>query len=73
MKMTIDAFKIAKRIKKLRQEKNLTQFEMAEKLGYSERQMRRLETEGTMNIAVINVIAQTFQISALDILQSGMF
>ena len=73
MEKTIDTFRIAQNIRNLRQSKKLTQMEMAELLGYSERQVRRLETEGTMNICVINLIAQTFKISALDILLSGMF
>lgn len=73
MEKTIDSARIAQNIKNLRQSKQLTQIEMADLLGYSERQVRRLETEGTMNIYVINLIAQTFKISALDILLSGMF
>ena len=73
MEKTIETLKIAQNIKKLRQAKKLTQLEMADLLGYSERQVRRLETEGTTNICVINLIAQTFKISALDILLSGMF
>ena len=73
MEKTIETLKIAQNIKKLRQAKKLTQLEMADLLGYSERQVRRLETEGTTNICVINLIAQTFKISALDILLSGMY
>ena len=73
MEKTIETLKIAQNIKKLRQAKKLTQLEMADLLGYSERQVRRLETEGTTNICVINLIAQTFKISELDILLSGMF
>ena len=65
MEKTIDSARIAQNIKNLRQSKQLTQIEMADLLGYSERQVRRLETEGTMNIYVINLIAQTFKISAV--------
>jgi uncharacterized protein YggU (UPF0235/DUF167 family) len=47
---------------------------MAEVLGYSERQVRRLETDGTYNLEVINLIAKTFNVSVKDILfENGMF
>ena len=47
---------------------------MADILGYSERQIRRLEANGTSDINVINLIATKFDVSALDILSSdGMF
>ena len=68
MEKTIDSFRIAENIKFLRISNNLTQIELAEALGYSERQIRRLETNGTFNLEVINLIAMKFNISALDIL-----
>ncbi len=68
MEKTIDSFRIAENIKFLRISNNLTQIELAEALGYSERQIRRLETNGTFNLEVINLIAVKFNISALDIL-----
>ena len=74
MNMTIDALSIARNIKNVRLMNNLTQIEMADTLGYSERQIRRLETNGTYDIGVINLIAITFNVSALNILSSdGMF
>lgn len=73
MVKTIDIANIAKNIRHLRKSNKLTQEKMADLLGYSLRQFRRLETEGTMNISVINTIAEIFKISALDILASGMF
>ena len=73
MVKTIDVANIARNIRNLRKSNQLTQEKMADLLGYSLRQFRRLETEGTMNISVINTIAEIFKISALDILTSGMF
>lgn len=74
MNMTIDSKRIARSIKQVRLENNLTQIEMAEVLGYSERQIRRLETDGTYNLEVINLIATTFNVSVKDILfKNGMF
>ncbi|MBO5711984.1 MAG: helix-turn-helix transcriptional regulator [Acholeplasmatales bacterium] len=74
MRKTIETSKIAKNIKSVRLSNKLTQFEMADILGYSERQIRRLEANGTSDINVINLIATKFDVSALDILSSdGMF
>ena len=70
MNKTIDSQGIARNIKQIRLSNNLTQVEMGDVLGYSERQIRRLETEGTYDIGVVNLIAMTFDISALDILVS---
>lgn len=64
----IDSYGIAKKIKNARVKKGLTQLEMGELLGYSERQVRRLETEGTLNLGVINLIATAFEISLKSIL-----
>ena len=72
MNKTIDSKGIARSIKEIRLSNQLTQIEMAECLGYSERQIRRLETDGTFNLDVLNLIAITFDISVLDILSNGM-
>ena len=72
MEMTIKTSQIAENIKAIRVMFNLTQVEMADKLGYSERQIRRLESSGTSNLEVINLISTTFNISAWDILASRM-
>lgn len=72
MNKTIDSKRIARSIKNVRLENNLTQIEMADVLGYSERQIRRLETDGTYNLEVLNLIAITFNVSILDILSNGM-
>jgi DNA-binding XRE family transcriptional regulator len=70
MNKTIDSKRIARNIKEIRLLNHLTQVEMGDVLGYSERQIRRLETEGTYDIGVVNLIAMTFDISAWDILVS---
>ena len=72
MNKTIDSKGIARSIKNVRLENNLTQIEMADVLGYSERQIRRLETDGTYNLEVLNLIALTFNVSIMDILLNGM-
>ena len=68
MNKIIDSKGIARSIKEIRLSNQLTQIEMAECLGYSERQIRRLETNGTFNLEVLNLIAITFDISVIDIL-----
>ena len=72
MNKTIDSKGIARSIKDDRLKNNLTQIEMADVLGYSERQIRRLETDGTFNLEVLNLIALTFNVSVMDILSNGM-
>ena len=72
MNKTIDSKGIARSIKNVRLENNLTQIERADVLGYSERQIRRLETNGTYNLEVLNLIALTFNVSIMDILENGM-
>ena len=74
MQKTIDSLRIGKNIRELRLSRCMTQIEMGELLGYSERQIRRLETNGTYDIGVVNLIAITFNVSALNILSNdGMF
>ena len=74
MQKTIDSLRIGKNIKDLRLANHMTQIELGELLGYSERQIRRLETNGTYDICVVNLIATTFNVSALNILSNdGMF
>ena len=74
MQKTIDSLRIGKNIKDLRLANHMTQIELGELLGYSERQIRRLETNGTYDISVVNLIATTFNVSALNILSNdGMF
>ena len=71
--LEIDAKTIASNIKALRERLNLSQEAMAWKLGYSDRQLRRIERNGTNNISVINFIAVTFNIPAMSILKKDAF
>lgn len=71
--LLIDANIIASNIKALRERLNLSQEEMAWKLGYSDRQLRRIERDGTNNISVINYIATILNIPAISILMKDAF
>ena len=71
--LLIDANIIASNIKALRERLNLSQEEMAWKLGYSDRQLRRIERDGTNSISVINYIATTLNIPAISILIRDAF
>ena len=69
----IDARIIASNIKSLRERLNLSQEDFAWKLGYSDRQLRRIERDGTNSINVINYIAEVFNIPAISILKEDAF
>lgn len=71
-KLLIDSQMIGKSIKSLRLANHLTQEELAEKIGYSVRNLRRIENDGTMKIDVVNTFACAFEVSAVDIL-NGCF
>ena len=68
MEKTIDSLRIAQNIKRIRLNNFMTQEDMAIVLGYSERQIRRLETTGTYNLYIICLIAETFNVEITDIL-----
>lgn len=68
----IDMCQIGKSIKALRLSNNLTQEELADRVGYSVRNLRRIENNGTGSIDVVNYFTDIFQVSALDIL-NGCF
>ena len=68
MEKTIDSLRIAQNIKKIRLENFMTQEDMGMVLGYSGRQIRRLETSGTYNLYVISLIAEAFNVEITDIL-----
>ena len=72
MDKKFDSLRIAKGIKACRQKLHLTQMGMADIIGYSERHFRRLETEGTLNLSVLNDIADKLDVTAMDILMMGM-
>ncbi len=71
-KMLIQSEKIGQSIKILRTKNEMTQEELADRIGYSVRSIRRIENNGTNNIETVNEFAAIFNVSALDIL-SGCF
>ncbi len=68
MNELITAETIAANIRRLRAERRLSQAELGDILGYSVRQIRRLETGGTCSLDVVNRIASAFEVSTLSIL-----
>ena len=72
MSKKIDSHLIGKSIKNLRLSHNLTQEDLADIIGYSVRNLRRIENNGTGSIDVVNTFADIFEVSALDIL-NGCF
>ena len=68
MSKTINARLIGRTIKQLRLSKHWTQDYLAESIGYSVRNLRRIENEGTSSIDVVNLFAEIFNVSAIDIL-----
>ena len=73
MSRLIDSRLIGNTIRQLRLQRHLTQNELAETIGYSTRNLRRIETEGTTNIEVVNTFAEYFGVEALDILDGVSF
>lgn len=73
MSRLIDSRLIGQTIRQLRLQRHLTQNELAETIGYSTRNLRRIETEGTTNIEVVNTFAEYFGVEALDILDGVSF
>ena len=69
MRKLIESKDIGKSIKNLRKARNLTQSELANLIFYSERNIRRLENEGTSNLYLISQIAEVFGVSVFDILE----
>ena len=73
MSKLIDSRLIGKSIKNLRLSHNLTQEGLADIIGYSVRNLRRIENNGTGSIDVVNTFADIFEVSALDILNGCFF
>ena len=72
MSNKIDLHLIGQSIKALRLSRRWTQDQMADIVGYSVRNLRRIENDGTDSIDIVNMFADIFQVSALDIL-NGCF
>ena len=72
MSEVIDPILIGKSLKNLRLSKHYTQEYLADLVGYSVRNLRRIENVGTKNIEVINIFARVFEVSIIDIL-NGCF
>lgn len=64
----IDTVLVGQAIRTLRVRNHLTQEQLADRVGYSVRNLRRIESTGTTSIDTINVFAEAFDVSALDIL-----
>lgn len=73
MRKLIDSHLIGKKIKSLRMANNLTQSELADIVGYSVRNIRRIENDGTTSIDVVNTFADVFEVSAIDILDGCFY
>ena len=73
MSKIIDSHLIGKSIKTLRVSRNWTQNQLADIVGYSVRNLRRIENDGTGSIDVVNTFAELFGVSALDILNGDVF
>ena len=68
MSVMIDSRLVGQSIKHLRLSRNWTQDYLAEVVGYSVRNLRRIENDGTASIDVVNTFAGVFNVSAIDIL-----
>ena len=73
MRKLIDSRMIGQTIKSLRKANNLTQSELADIVGYSVRNIRRIENDGTTSIDIVNTFADVFKVSALDILEGCFY
>ena len=73
MSKLIDSRLIGQSIKQLRLSKNWTQDYLASVVGYSVRNLRRIENDGTSSIDVVNTFADIFQVSAISILNGVLF
>ena len=71
--LKIDSRLIGQSIKHLRLSRHWTQDHLADIVGYSVRNLRRIENDGTGSIDVVNTFAELFGVSALDILSGDVF
>ena len=73
MSKLIDSRLVGQTIKQLRLSRNWTQDHLADIVGYSVRNLRRIENDGTTSIDVVNTFANIFEVSAIDILDGVSF
>ena len=73
MNKLVDSRLIGQSIKNLRLSRNWTQDYLADTVGYSVRNLRRIENNGTSSIDIVNTFADAFEVSALDILSGDVF
>lgn len=73
MSKLIDSRLVGQTIKQLRLSRNWTQDHLADIVGYSVRNLRRIENDGTTSIDVVNTFANIFEVSAIDILGGCLF
>ena len=73
MSALIDSRLVGQSIKRLRLSRNWTQDYLADVVGYSVRNLRRIENDGTTSIDVVNTFANIFRVSAIDILTGCLF
>ena len=73
MSKLIDSRLVGRTIKQLRLSRNWTQDHLADIVGYSVRNLRRIENDGTTSIDVVNTFANIFEVSAIDILDGCLF
>jgi len=73
MSKLIDSRLVGQTIKQLRLSRNWTQDHLADIVGYSVRNLRRIENDGTASIDVVNTFANIFEVSAIDILDGCLF
>ena len=73
MSTKIDVRLVGQSIRQLRLSKHWTQEHLADTVGYSVRNLRRIETNGTGSIDIVNTFAGIFEVSALDILEGVSF
>ena len=73
MSYKLDSRVIGQTIKSLRLSRHWTQDFLADVVGYSVRNLRRIENDGTSSIDIVNTFAEVFKISAIDILSGGCF
>ena len=71
MSYKLDSRVIGQTIKSLRLSRNWTQDHLADIVGYSVRNLRRIENDGTSSIDIVNTFAEVFKVSAIDILSGG--